>query len=365
VRVEVSIAFWVGGGSILTQVGGVMRFRCQWAGFLGLTVFVTFLPRILAQENAHSLGLFISGMVRDDETHQAISAVTLELQRDSGEIASAAIVSGTRGEYQFNGIISGDYHILAHAEGYAPASVSVMLGGVPLYNILVSLHHINANHAPPPTDPVSLHQLNIPDKARDAFDKGMKLMIGSKPDYRRALTNFEKAIKEYADYYEAFAEMGVAYDHLGDKVAAETALRKAVEMSSQRYLDALFLLAEMLNDSGRYVDAQIFARQCATQDESSWMCALELARSLAGLKHPVEAEAIANKASQLNPNNAKTFLVLGNIHIQEKKYEAVVQDFDTYLKLEPAGPQSEQVRASEAQARRALANASATNPSRP
>jgi tetratricopeptide (TPR) repeat protein len=75
------------------------------------------------------------------------------------------------------------------------------------------------------------------------------------------------------------------------------------------------------------------------------------------LKHPVEAEAVATKASLLNPNNAKTYLVLGNIHIQQRKYEAVVKDFDAYLKLDPSSPMSDQVRASEAQARKALASA--------
>lgn len=47
--------------------------------------------------------------------------------------------------------------------------------------------------------------------------------------------------------------------------------------------------------------------------------------------------------------------MLGNIHIQERKYAAVVKDFDAYLKLDPAGPQSDQVRAAAAQALKALA----------
>jgi len=101
-------------------------------------------------------------------------------------------------------------------------------------------------------------------------------------------------------------------------------------------------------------DGEGFARQCVQQDDSLWSCDLELARALAGLKRPTEAEAAAAKASELNPANAKAFLVLGNIHIQERKYQAVVQDFDAYLKLDPTGPASDSVRASQAQARRAL-----------
>jgi tetratricopeptide (TPR) repeat protein len=190
----------------------------------------------------------------------------------------------------------------------------------------------------------------------------MKAMRSPKPDYHKALSLFERAIKEYPDYYESYAEMGVAHQHLGDDTAAEKALRKSVEMSSSRYADALFLLSEMLNDSGRFLDAEGFARQCVTQDESSWSCDLELARALAGLKHPTEAEAIAARAAEINPANAQTFLILGNIHIEQRKYAAVVKDFDNYLRLNPSGPESNQVRTSQAQARRALARSPSTDP---
>lgn len=308
-----------------------------------------------SQQNAPARGLSISGVVRDEDTHQALSSVTLDLQRSSGEAASTSLITGTRGEFQFNGIISGDYFILAHQKGYEPASLSIMLGGVPLSNVTVTIRRTPGAPGSVPGDAISAHQLSIPENARDAFDKGFKLLNGAKPDYKKALSLFEKAIKSYPDYYEAYAEAGVAQHRLGDKASAEQDLRKSVELSASKYTDALMWLAEMLNDDGRFNDAQDFSRRCATQDDSSWRCDLELARSLAGLKHPADAEAVATKASELNPNNAGTFLVLGNIHIQEHKFAAVVKDFDTYLKLDPSGPQSDQVRAALAQARQAVA----------
>ncbi|MBZ5681353.1 MAG: tetratricopeptide repeat protein [Acidobacteriia bacterium] len=311
-------------------------------------------PEALPQQTAPARGLFISGVVRDDDTHDALSAVALELQRISGDTASPPVVSGTRGEFQFNGVVSGDYRITAHQKGYETATLDIMLGGIPLSNVSITLRRSAVAPGSVPGDAISAHQLSIPEKARDDFDKGFKLLNGTKPDYRRALTYFERAIKEYPDYYEAYAETGVAQHRLGDKAAAEQALRKSVELSSGRYPDALMWLAEMLNDASRFSESEEFARRCATENDSSWRCALELARSLAGMKRSTEAEAVATKASELNPNNAGTFLVLGNIHIQEHKYAAVVKDFDTYLKLDPSGPQSEQVRAAEEQARKAL-----------
>jgi tetratricopeptide (TPR) repeat protein len=309
--------------------------------------------RVFPQTVGNS-GLAISGYVWDDESHEALKAVALELVGATGTTASHAIVSGVTGEFLFTGLNSGDFRILAHQNGYEPASLEVRLGGTALVNVNVNLHRVSTAGALGMGDAISTHQLSVPENAREDFEKGMKLLIAAKPNYQRALSLFERAAKEFPDYYEAYAEMGVAHQHLGEGAEAEKALRKSVEMSAGRYPDALFLLSEMLNDEGRFADGEGFARQCVQQDDSLWSCDLELARALAGLKRPVEAETAAAKASELNPANAKTFLVLGNIHIQERKYQAVVEDFDAYLKLDPTGPASDSVRASQAQARRAL-----------
>ncbi len=335
--------------------------RRGWGCFaLGFVLMGLFPSPGVSQISTSLRGLFISGYVRDEATQQPLRAITLELKAESGGTAAPSVVSGTNGEFAFTGLISGNYWIVAHEKGYEPTNYSLMLGGIPLNNVIVGLRRSETAQASVPGDAISAHQLSIPEKAREGFDKGVKLMTGAKPDYRKALSSFERAVKEYSDYYEAYAEMGIAYQHLGDAAAAETSLRRSVEMSANRYPDALFLLAEMLNDANRFIESQVFARQCVTQDESSWSCELELARAFAGLKHPAEAEAVAVKASELNPNNAKTYLVLGNIHIEEHKYDAVVKDFNAYLKLDPSGPLSDQVRASEAQARRALANSAGT-----
>ena len=341
---------------MLASSGGVMRTRRTSFRFLIQAItFSVFVATAFPQQTAPARGLFLNGFVRDAETNQLISSATLELRRTSGEAASPPVVSGTRGEFQFNGISSGDYMITVHAKGYETNTVSVMLGGIPLSNITITLRRSESKQAALPGDTVSAHQLSIPDKARDEFDRGMKLMAASKPDYKKALAQFERAVKEFPDYYEAYAQIGIAQYHLADKAAAERALRTSARLSAGHYLDALSLLARMLNDESRFAESESFARSCATQDESAWGCDLELARSLSGLKRAPEAEAVATKASELNPSNADTFLILGNIHIEEHKYAEVVKDFDAYLKLNPTGPESDQVRVSQEQARRALA----------
>ena len=165
------------------------------------------------------------------------------------------------------------------------------------------------------------------------------------PSYGKAVAYLE---------YEAYAEMGIAYYHLGQPADAERALRKSMSLSSNQYPDAVFLLAEMLDDQGRFAEAEPVARDGVRLAETSWRSHLALARSLAGLKRTPDAEIAATKASELKPDNPEIFLVLGNIHIQQRNYPAVIKAFDTFLKLEPTGPRSDQVRQSEEQARRAI-----------
>ncbi len=131
-------------------------------------------------------------------------------------------------------------------------------------------------------------------------------------------------------------------------------MRKAIEISSQKYPDALFLLAEMLNDQQRFAEADSLARQALAAEDSSWHGHLELARALIGLKRGSEAEASAVQARDVKPDNAQVYLVLANAHIQQQKFSAVVQDFDEYLRLAPNAPGSDQIRQRRDRMREAL-----------
>ena len=72
---------------------------------------------------------------------------------------------------------------------------------------------------------ISAHQLSVPHKAHDEFEKGMTL-IYLKSDYRGAIAQFQLAIKDFPTYYEAYAEEGSAYYQLQEVAPAEEALQK-------------------------------------------------------------------------------------------------------------------------------------------
>ena len=84
---------------------------------------------------------------------------------------------------------------------------------------------------------VSVHQLQIPEKARNACEKGTRRFAAK--DAAGSIPEFQKAIKAYPDYYEAYAKLGAAeldLEHWGD---AESAFRKAIDLSGGEYAPAI------------------------------------------------------------------------------------------------------------------------------
>jgi tetratricopeptide (TPR) repeat protein len=202
---------------------------------------------------------------------------------------------------------------------------------------------------------ISAHQLSVPHKAHDEFEKGMSL-IYLKSDYRAAIAQFQLAIRDFPTYYEAFAEQGSAYYQIQDLAHAEESLQKAIDLSAGQYADAMFTYAAILTDTKRYAEAETAARRAIAVDATSWRGPFELARALTALKRPEEAAKSAEKSRDLMPDNPSVYLLLANIHIQTKDYAALTRDLDDYLRLSPTGPEADQARSTRERAQSILNN---------
>jgi Tfp pilus assembly protein PilF len=301
----------------------------------------------------------ITGKVSDAASHEPLAGVSVQLVVGGGKLAAPAETTSTEGQFQFSAH-DGDYTILANKDGYLPAQVKVSIFASHQTNVTIDLQRQSpeGSTGTGPGGAVSAHQLSVPNKAHEAYEKGMALMNGKK-DYAGALAQFESAIREYPSYYEAYAGMGIMDYYLGDAPAAEDALRKSIDLSSGKYPDAIFDLAEVFNNIGRFADAEPAAREAIALEGSSWRGYFELARAQFGLKRPADAAENAAKARDLKPDYPLVYLVLSNIHLALHNYGSVLQDMDAYLKLVPNSPTSDQVRKTRQQVERALEKAQA------
>jgi tetratricopeptide (TPR) repeat protein len=291
--------------------------------------------------NRHSI-FSIGGSIRDDSTHREMESIQVVLKGATGS-PIATTFTRDNGDFQFDGLRDGDYTIEISVRDYEQFQQQISLNGASRLGISIFL----AKSAKPVTPGVQLsisaHQLSVPHKAHDEFEKGMSL-IYLKSDYRGAIAQFQFAIRDFPTYYEAYAEQGSAYFQLQDLGHAEESLQKSIDLSSGQYADAMFSLATILSDTKRYAEAENLSRRGISVDGSSWRGPFELARALTALKRTDEAEKSAQKSRDLMPDNPPVYLLLANIHIQRKDYPALIRDLDDYLRLAPIGPEADQAR---------------------
>jgi Flp pilus assembly protein TadD len=122
----------------------------------------------------------------------------------------------------------------------------------------------------------------------------------------------------------------------------------------------LFWLATLLSNGEHFSDAELLARKAVELDPNSWQANSELARALLGLNRATEAEKSALAAVKLRADHPLLYLLLANIHDQLQNNPALLEDLNNYLKLAPAGPFADQVRQQRTQVQQALGGAQGT-----
>ena len=291
---------------------------------------------------SHSQSYGIEGTVRGS-SDKVMENVRVELKFPTGSTINSTFTRGN-GEFEFEGLEKGNYIVEVLVNGYEPAIKAVTLANSWYRGLSFTISRpvkvVTTNSG---GSTISVHQLSAPRKAQEEFTRGLQL-ANDKSDYRGSIVQFQRAIKDFPTFYEAYAQEGSCYLSLHELAPAEAALRKSVELSSEKYSDALFMLAGLLSDTNRYSEAESVARRVMELDSTSWQGPYELARALTGLKQVEEAEKDAIKARDSKPDNPPVYLVLANIHILRHDYSALMSDLDTYLKIAPTGPGAEQAR---------------------
>jgi tetratricopeptide (TPR) repeat protein len=306
-----------------------------------LVFFLLVAPSCFGQIGSGGVRRSLSGYIREEGSGKGIGSARVDLQNAMGSPVDSTYTDGN-GMYQFNEIV-GDCYLVVQRDGYASVREFVQPTGAPDVRKDISLRILAAEAGATPKNPVSQHELSVPPKARQSFDKGLQLIV-EKSDYRAAIAEFNKAIAKFPDYYEAYAAMGLAQSKMGDAAAAEGSLRKSIQMSDEKYPQALIDLGSFYNTGKRFSDAEPLLRKAIDLDTSSWRAQYELAVTLSGEKKFADAIPSATAARDANSANPQIYLLLYTLHIETDNYSAAVADIDAYLKLAPNGPMADRVR---------------------
>ena len=283
----------------------------------------------------------LSGYIRDEASGHIIGEARLELQNAMGTPISFAYSDGN-GTYEFDDI-PGDCYVSVQHDGYESVREYIRPDGSGHVYKDILLRPASGASGSKSVNPISQHELSVPPKAREFFAKGVQLIV-DKSDYRGAVAEFARAIAKYPTYYEAYAAMGLAQNRMGDAAAAEAALRKSIELSAEKYPQAMVDLAAMFNVQKRFSDAEPLLRKAIAVDASSWRGQFELAVALAGQHRFKEAVTSASAARDLKPENPSIYLLLYNLHIRTEDFPGALRDTESYLKLTPDGATADRVR---------------------
>ncbi|MCL6567126.1 MAG: tetratricopeptide repeat protein [Acidobacteriia bacterium] len=302
----------------------------------------------------------IQGFVRYLDTEAAANMIKVELRRFSGELVAVDYTRNS-GEFRFFEIPQGNYILVIQQEGYLPVRETVDISLGPRMGLTLYLRREDSLQAKPPGEAVSVRELSIPARALNAFRRGLELAYREQNPLG-GLKQFERAIRELPSYYEAYYEKGMLHLQIGDFPQAEQALRRALELSENRYTPAWFGLAGLYCLRNQFTEAEQLARKGLETAPDSWQGQFELGRALLGQGRTEEAEVAVRSAQQAKPDYAPVYLLLANIHIRKKDYPSLLNDLDQYLKLEPKGPDSEHARNLRQRIQEALASQNRSTP---
>jgi tetratricopeptide (TPR) repeat protein len=210
---------------------------------------------------------------------------------------------------------------------------------------------------------VSVHELGIPDKARDAYNKGVRRLAAA--DWLGSIPNFQRAIKNFPTFYEAYSGLGGAELSMQSWDSAEAAFRKSIELSRGMFAPAHFGLGVILCHRNQFADAEATIRDGIELDPADAHGHFSLAWVLYAMGRLPEAERSAREAILYKPTFPDPYFLLAQIHLLQGNPSAEIEDLDGCLKVNPNGPLSDRARAERAEVQRSLAKGKTSVPTKP
>ena len=314
---------------------------CWYACILAFAV-----PRCAGAFQSGNSLLGISGRVYDEQDQHVLTHVEITL-RSAGGVIQAQMVTNESGRFDFGNIARGNYAIDARLNGYEPNSTPVAVGEGEPRGVTIYLKRSSTNQEAPSGSTVSAHELSMPKKARDLMYAGkQEIYYGKNLD--AGLADFQDAVALAPDYYEAYYQIGMTYLQLNKPENAKSSFRKSIDLSKETYGEPVIGMGTMLLDKADNAEGEKMIRHGLELSPNFWLGYYELGRACLGENQIAEAKTAAEQARSLMPSAAIVYRLLANVHMREKDYPALLQDIDTYLKIDPnsaAGAHAREMRA--------------------
>jgi tetratricopeptide (TPR) repeat protein len=294
-----------------------------------------------------SPGGIIDVQVRYADGRPAPRGIHVRLESAEGG-AEADLDTIQGGKCQFHQATSGVF-IVRIAEGnFKEVSSRVELINSPRAYVTLDLIPLKKEPIPeasvPPadsTDSVSVKDLAIPESARLEFSKGEDAMRAKNAD--ESVKHFQKAIKIYDAYPQAYRMLGDAFVEKQQWPEAETALKKSISLQPD-LAPAYFDLGALRNQTKNYAGAEETLKKGLELTPDATVGKYELAKTYWALGRWQDAAPFAVDTVKEAPDLAAAHVLLANIRLKQRDAPGALHEYQEYLRIEPQGTMAPQVR---------------------
>ncbi len=278
----------------------------------------------------------VSGTVRAFDGHPVANARVEVLSLRDGSSAGYAYTSPS-GSFEIDDIADGAYEIVAVLGiGETRERVEIVAGSPETLSLrLPPTENADAGNR----DSVSVAELKVPEKARDAFKKAQAAL--DKREIQKATEYVGEALVNYPKYAAAMALRGILKLDAQQFEPAKQDLESAIQMDPN-YAMSYIALGATYNVLARYEDAIRTLDHGIALSPRSWQGYFEMSKALLGKGDYQTALHQLDKTEGLAPKNyAPIHLVRAHALLGLKNYDAATLELETYLQNAPKGANAE------------------------
>src|SRR5258708_12233520 len=151
-----------------------------------------------------------------------------------------------------------------------------------------------------------------------------------------SLKHFQKAIKIYEPYPQAYRMLGDAVVEKQQWPEAETALKKSIELQPD-LAPAYFDLGALRNQTKNYAGAEQSLKKGLELTPDATIGKYELAKTYWGLGRWQDAAPLATDTVKALPDLAAAHVLLANIKLKLRDAPGALHEYQEYLRIEPQG----------------------------
>jgi len=325
---------------------------------MSVRVLAAFALIFIASAAAQAQNTTIQGWIIVPGQKHADNFVVQISVRDLDQTFSTTTV-GDSGRYMFinQDLRVGNFDILIRLDGYRESRTPLQrrpetgtLAEIPIFENIILIPDAEGGHL---TDV----QAEYKEELLKEYSKGLDQITAKHPEL--AVTHLEKIVKEIPDFYDAHMNLGLVYQDLMRRREAEAEFRKANELNpeSARPLAALGRLFVDNVESDLSAGVKLDTLQpVLTTAREVLTGAITLDEKFAKahyylgvVEYRSRAYSIAEKelklALELDPTLYESRIALINVFVQQKLWQAALDNVETFMLDYPLSPFRQEVAA--------------------